>query len=121
METVAEAYLVFYRDYGRHLGAFRADSNPDVPAPLVNRLKEQVGAVFVTMSLTMKELAASEGVELVDDARMLPFLWMALGGLAESFSGPKSQAHPFAWKQMLRFAVETLLRGITVRNAHDAN
>jgi hypothetical protein len=46
---------------------------------------------------------------------MVPFLWMAMGGLAESFSGPKNTAHPFPWKQMLRFAVETLLRGITVK------
>ena len=115
METVAEAYLAFYRDYGRHLGTFALLSNPDVPAPLVKRLKAQVTDVFVTMSATMKKLAAREGLQLVDDARMLPFLWMAIGGLAESFSGPKSQAHPFAWKPMLRFAVETLLRGITVK------
>jgi hypothetical protein len=61
-----------------------------------------------------RELAARERRRLIDDGRMLPFLWMAIGGLAESFSGPKSQALPFAWKQMLRFAVETPLRGMTV-------
>jgi hypothetical protein len=114
MEAIAEAYLSFYRDYGRHFGVFALFSNPEIPAPLVERLKAQVAQVFVRMGATMKQLAARVGRQLLDDARLLPFLWMAIGGLAESFSGPKSQGHPFAWKQMLQFAVETLLRGITV-------
>ncbi|MGZ3442074.1 MAG: TetR/AcrR family transcriptional regulator [Polyangia bacterium] len=114
LEATAEHYLAFYRDYGRHLGTFALLSSPGVPAPLVRKLKAQVTGVFVQMSATMRTLAAREGRQLVDDARMLPFLWMAIGGLAESLSGPKRRAQPFGWKPMLRFAVETLLRGITV-------
>ena len=38
---------------------------------------------------------------------------MTIGGLAENFTGVRAEAQPYQWDEMVEFAAETLVRGLT--------
>jgi AcrR family transcriptional regulator len=113
----AEGYRRFYGELGRYLNPVAMMADQDavarLPMDLVERLRSQVLSIFLEIAQRMDELAKREGLELIDPPRAVPFMWMTLAGLADSFTGPRAGAQPFEWEPMVEFGAKTLVRGLT--------
>jgi AcrR family transcriptional regulator len=116
LRRFAATYLRFYRDYGRHLNIWSATvysgNASELPPQLVDRLRQSVAKIFLLLSARMNRLATLENRRFREGRLTLPFLWMVFGGLVENFSGPRAEAGPFDWDEMVAFASDTLLRGL---------
>lgn len=113
----AGEYLRFYREIGRHLNLWALMADPaaveDLPPELIAGLRERLGAMFLEGRAKMEALAELEGLTLIEPERALPFLWMTLAGLADSFTGVRAQGQAFDWDEMIDFAAQALVRGLT--------
>lgn len=111
----AGTYLQFYRDYGRHLNVWaliEPSAVRELPPELVQRLRVRVIEIFTTIGARMRALADEEGMRLSDSPLAMPLLWMVIGGLAENYSGPRTEASLISWDDMVSFAAQTLLQGL---------
>jgi AcrR family transcriptional regulator len=113
----AESYLGFYRDFGRGLSLFSLTADPaaiaELPPALVEDLRAKVGRILGLAAARARVLAEREGRRFTEDPHAMPLLWMVLTGRADSMSGPRRDAAPYDWDQMVRFASRTLLAGLT--------
>jgi AcrR family transcriptional regulator len=113
----ADGYLAFHREVGRQLNVLAVLADPKVvahlPAELTTRMQVQVAEIFIETAERVDELARAEGRELIDPSMTVPLLWSALGGLAEGYAGARASAQPFPWEEMVAFAAQTLVRGLT--------
>lgn len=65
------------------------------------------------LAVQIDALAKNEGIELKEGRLTLTLLWIVLGDFAENFSGPKPDAYPYDWDEMLDFAGRTLIKGLS--------
>ncbi|HET8705747.1 MAG TPA: TetR/AcrR family transcriptional regulator [Pseudomonadales bacterium] len=116
-KTVALRYLDFYRDYGRHLSMWSVLSDPqalsNLPGRLIKQLQSQVTNVFTLLGETIQHLAGLHGRQINESHLTLPFLWIVLGGFVENYAGPRPEAYPYDWDEMLDFTTRTLMKGLT--------
>jgi len=115
-KLVASRYLDFHIDYGRHLSMWTVLSDPEalskLPGRLIKHVKGKVTEVFTVVGDHIHRLAGAQGIELNESHLTLPFLWIVLGGFVEKYAGPRPEAYPYNWDEMLDFMGQTLLKGL---------
>jgi AcrR family transcriptional regulator len=106
---LGERYLDVYRVFGRevNLWAMLADAN---------RLPPELARPMITVATrTMAVVAAALerlGMHVNGDARVVPFLWATLNGLADHFTGQRHRLHRLEWADVAGFAARTLVAGL---------
>jgi len=123
LREVIVRYLDLYRTYGRHFtlwSAMRrkpeagADPDPDTgaaagfPRELILELRTATVEHNKLLMRAIREAAAREGREVVDEKLVPSFLWSALNGLADHFISERSALDRFPAERLIRFSAERL-------------
>ena len=111
----ATGYRRMYADFGREfqlLTSLTAQTSIDPPV-LEQLIKATAGLMQV-----MRSALAEYRIEEPDKALIV--MWSTITGLAEHFTGPRQAFHGLSWDDTVRFAAQSLLRGLLpVTVGHD--
>jgi AcrR family transcriptional regulator len=128
LAEIVGRYLDLYRTYGRHFtlwSAMRHDVRPDVrsdaddvaaagfPPELIVELREATRDHNRLQMRAVREAAARDGREVVDEKLVPSFLWSAFNGLADHLTSERHKLDPFPGERLVRFAAERLALAIT--------
>lgn len=129
-EAIAR-YLDLYGTYGRHFTLWSAmrhdvhpapdpDPDPDAetgaagfPRELIVELRTATLEHNELLMRAIREAAAREGREVVDEKLVPSFLWSALNGLADHFVSERSALDRFPAERLIRFSAERLALAVT--------
>jgi AcrR family transcriptional regulator len=107
---VATAYRDVYTEFGRDLDIAHALHRVgDVDAAISDELVDAAARVLDELRTTI----ADAGVAQPDQS--LVVLWSTVTGLANHFTGPRHGLHTQSWDATVRFAAQTLVRGLLVK------
>jgi AcrR family transcriptional regulator len=113
-------YLDLYRTYGRHFtlwSAMRHDPETgaaaNFPRELILELRAATREHNKLQMRAIREAAARDGREVVDEKLVPSFLWSALNGLADHFTSERRSLDPFPAERLVRFSAERLALAIT--------
>jgi AcrR family transcriptional regulator len=122
LRDIIDRYLDLYRTYGRHFtlwSAMRHDPDPatgaaaKVPSELVVELRTATVEHNRLQMRALREAAARDGREIVDEKLVPSFLWSALNGLSDHFISERSTLDRFPAERLVRFAAERLAVAIS--------
>jgi AcrR family transcriptional regulator len=120
LAEIVGRYLDLYRTYGRHFTLW-SDMRPDTgdrsaagfPPELIVELREATRDHNKLQMRAIREAAARDGREVVDEKLVPSFLWSVLNGLADHLVSERHMLDRFPGERLVRFAAERLALAIT--------
>jgi AcrR family transcriptional regulator len=119
LRRVLEEYLALYRSFGRHFtlwSAMRHDVDAD-SAPFPKELIVELRAATLdnnrVLMQAIRDAAARDDRQVVDDELVPAFLWSSLNGLADHFTSERQLLDFFPAQRLVDFAAERLALAIT--------
>ena len=120
LAEIVGRYLDLYRTYGRHFTLWSAmRHDPDnvaaagFPPELIVELRGATRDHNRLQMRAIREAAARDGREVVDEKLVPSFLWSAFNGLADHLTSERHTLDPFPGERLVRFAAERLALAIT--------
>jgi len=119
LRRVLEEYLGLYRSFGRHFtlwSAMRHDVDAE-SAPFPKELIVELRAATLdnnrVLMQAIRDAAARDDRQVVDDELVPAFLWSSLNGLADHFTSERQLLDFFPAQRLVDFAAERLALAIT--------
>jgi AcrR family transcriptional regulator len=114
---LTRAYIVLYAEYGRHFDQWSAvgteaeSGEMSLPREVSQALRKATLAQGCLIGRTLRRVATDQGIELIDDQMVLPFLWTMFTGIAEHVT---SERHRIAVlpDDLIDYAARAIARGI---------
>jgi len=119
LAELATAYLDLYGMYGRSFTVWSVEHDNDKPGD--HDLPPELRASLHRAALNQGELvmagirraAAAEGLTLVDEPFIMPFVWMTFTGIAENLTGERRRLTGHQSDAVIAHAARTIAAGIT--------
>jgi AcrR family transcriptional regulator len=122
---IATAYLDLYAAYGRYFTMWSAllaeghgeagGDEPALPIELGQALRTATFDQGDLVRSTIRRLVApgaGSGPRLVDDPRVMTFLWAVLNGIGDHVTSGRRRLTPFSADDLVRFAAHTIAAGL---------
>lgn len=120
LREIIGRHLDLYRTYGRHFtlwSAMRHDPETGAaagfPHELILELRAATQEHGRQQMQAIRDAAARDGREVVDEKLVPSFLWSMLNGLADHVTSERRTLDPFPAERLIRFSAERLALAIT--------
>jgi AcrR family transcriptional regulator len=114
---LTKAYIVLYAGYGRYFSQWSAvvteedsDEKP-LPREVSQALRKATLAQGRLIGRALRRVAGEQGVKLVDEQMVLPFLWTMFTGIAEHLLSERRRIGLQA-DELIDYAARTIARGL---------
>ena len=118
LTELATAYLELYGTYGRSFTVWsieHGDEQPgdhDLPADLLASLHRAAMDQGQLVMTGIRRAANAQGLTLVDEPFIMPFVWMAFTGIAENQTGERRRLSGHQSDAVIAHAARTIAAGI---------
>lgn len=111
---VIEHHLELYRTYSRHFSLWSELRMPDsFPKELILDLRTVTKEHNHLLMQAIRDAAAREGREIVDERLVPSFLWSVLNGLGDHFTSERRALDRFPAKRLVTFSAQRVAIAIT--------
>jgi AcrR family transcriptional regulator len=114
---LTKAYIVLYAGYGRYFNQWSAvvteedSGEKPLPREVSQALRKATLAQGRLINHTIRRVAGEQGVKLVDEQMVLPFLWTMFTGIAEHLTSERRRIG-LQRDELIDYAARTIARGI---------
>lgn len=116
---LATAYLDLYGSYGRYFTMWSAllaegdGAKGPLPPELGTALREATFRHGDVVRSALRRVAAAEGRSLVDEPKVMPFLWAVMNGIGDHVTSDRRHLSALTSDDLIRYAARTLAAGLT--------